>query len=954
MDDSMWATASGDLEAEQDSQRFARAKVEASTYWPFLAAAVDTEDFARRQALISAEFRGLLSRSIEAAHVEDLHARVTASQAADFDLVLAPRVAKAAAQRAIKAAVKTAKASGPMDRSAMFTAFLELPAFRTMETSEGSRVLDNAMTLWADSPETNMFKWVQDNGDSLLMTKNASRTEGKQSAPFGKTATGSNKGKSFSRTAAGDHDDGYNSYVSKDYPDARFDSASEGWQKGYSDAFAVDNLDKRGLPGDKEEADRLRSMRSQSRKTALDARDIIEAEGDVAQYEDAVAHGYDGPTNNLPNPDLRGLGSRATSAYTVDMHAADPFDADSAATWLLRKDGEPVTAFNSYEDAVSKADELNEHHGASPDLRGLGSRKTSAEDGIAEWRARGSWCDLKRPDGAACTRLIGHELPEYGGNKYHLMQDGAEHDDAEISRMFNGPEYKKTMDSFSSKTVARKTAGHEISVTKAPACDVCRQQGSDTPATHDSRLPGLGGTWGNVCQRHFDAFGPGQTGTGHAQKFKVTGSRRTAYDDNGVRGYCRRCGSSGEDTGLADGWSGCKNCGWSPDPDRRSTTSSQRTAALSDDDFDKITSHSVGVKRLTRDQVSSMLEAPSGSRPRIYGYWQDQIISLQSQQKLDKYDGAEAYWTTSTGIGDLVSRASRTANQGLAIAVLMEHSRGFRTASVNDRTLTTEAMLGDYQASGERDLYAFGSHWAAARFPVAQKTAAGLHRQDNIPLPWGRLSDGAWKADIGQIHGTDPWQQTLIVEKGYDGQYYCLFENSLHPSWNSSSSWPDEASAKAAAERLASDWDVRMVAASRTAAPVKSNPYSFNGPGNPGVMPVDPGKGHPTSMPGEAMPVSPPTNAAGGPAMGDGDNDMMPKKNAPMGTAMSSWRQPPPETAAMAQVRAKVHEVVGSLVSDQGMDPASAKAVAKHTILSFPAMVSGLSREMVTASLGQI
>jgi hypothetical protein len=180
-------------------------------------------------------------------------------------------------------------------------------------------------------------------------------------------------------------------------------------------------------------------------------------------------------------------------------------------------------------------------------------------------------------------------------------------------------------DKIKGKSSSRKTAGHEIDVATAPSCDVCKyDNGVDTPAAYDARLPGKGGSWGNVCQRHFDAYGPGQTGTGHAQKFNVTGSRKTAADspeflksyekafddydeqdgdkpstdgmtgdakagyeagwtdasshesksssrrtaadsdDKGVTGYCRRCGRSGDDTGLADGASKCKNCGWEP------------------------------------------------------------------------------------------------------------------------------------------------------------------------------------------------------------------------------------------------------------------------------------------------------------------------------------------------------------------------------------------------------
>ena len=52
-----------------------------------------------------------------------------------------------------------------------------------------------------------------------------------------------------------------------------------------------------------------------------------------------------------------------------------------------------------------------------------------------------------------------------------------------------------------------------------PNCDVCVSRGNVvTPAVFDARLPGLGGTWGYVCQACFDAYGPGVLGVGHGQR----------------------------------------------------------------------------------------------------------------------------------------------------------------------------------------------------------------------------------------------------------------------------------------------------------------------------------------------------------------------------------------------------------------------------------------------------
>lgn len=60
--------------------------------------------------------------------------------------------------------------------------------------------------------------------------------------------------------------------------------------------------------------------------------------------------------------------------------------------------------------------------------------------------------------------------------------------------------------------------GSQVIVKQLPDCDI---HADGTPALYDARLPGKGGSWGYVCQLCFDAFGPGQLGTGHGQKLIV-------------------------------------------------------------------------------------------------------------------------------------------------------------------------------------------------------------------------------------------------------------------------------------------------------------------------------------------------------------------------------------------------------------------------------------------------
>jgi hypothetical protein len=55
----------------------------------------------------------------------------------------------------------------------------------------------------------------------------------------------------------------------------------------------------------------------------------------------------------------------------------------------------------------------------------------------------------------------------------------------------------------------------QVEMDSIPQCDLCND---GTPAKYDARLPGLGGSWGNVCQRHWMQYGPHVLGTGSGQR----------------------------------------------------------------------------------------------------------------------------------------------------------------------------------------------------------------------------------------------------------------------------------------------------------------------------------------------------------------------------------------------------------------------------------------------------
>lgn len=76
-------------------------------------------------------------------------------------------------------------------------------------------------------------------------------------------------------------------------------------------------------------------------------------------------------------------------------------------------------------------------------------------------------------------------------------------------------------------------AGDSVEMAAIPDCDVCKMENNlSTPAVYDARLPGAGGSWGYVCQRHFDQLGPGSLGTGNGQRLilRKKSSRHLAED----------------------------------------------------------------------------------------------------------------------------------------------------------------------------------------------------------------------------------------------------------------------------------------------------------------------------------------------------------------------------------------------------------------------------------------
>jgi hypothetical protein len=55
----------------------------------------------------------------------------------------------------------------------------------------------------------------------------------------------------------------------------------------------------------------------------------------------------------------------------------------------------------------------------------------------------------------------------------------------------------------------------QVEMTEIPECDLCS---NGTPAGYDARLSRLGGSWGYVCETHWQQWGPGVLGTGNGQR----------------------------------------------------------------------------------------------------------------------------------------------------------------------------------------------------------------------------------------------------------------------------------------------------------------------------------------------------------------------------------------------------------------------------------------------------
>jgi hypothetical protein len=286
------------------------------------------------------------------------------------------------------------------------------------------------------------------------------------------------------------------------------------------------------------------------------------------------------------------------------------------------------------------------------------------------------------------------------------------------------------------------------------------------------------------------------------------------------------------------------------------------------------------------------------------------------------------------------SRKTSSAHAGLAQAVLAEHSTTYRTATRQQQGQATTALLSAYASSGERDIYAFGERWVREASLSAEAAAPG-------------------DVGFGSVYGgeepsyTTPDGPVWMYRKGQRVRFYNAQGEQVGPEQSNV--------APAAAYAMDQGWEspglsgLGPIGASKTAAP--ANPYMQSGPGNP-TLPVTQTPAAPAAMPGSSIPGHRAQDVDGDaqPDMASDDGTMTNKRSNPSaGTGtMAAWRQPAPETKALAQVRSKVNEIVGSLVSEQSMDVESARIVAKQTVGNYPAMVSGMSSEMVTASLGQI
>lgn len=357
-------------------------------------------------------------------------------------------------------------------------------------------------------------------------------------------------------------------------------------------------------------------------------------------------------------------------------------------------------------------------------------------------------------------------------------------------------------------------------------------------------------------------------------------------------------------------------------------------------------------------------------------------------------------------------KTASISDRSLAHAVLIEHAPQFRRmASVQQETVKDQ-MLSSFLASGEKNVYDFGKTWAkqAERKQAlhgswdAESGIVSVYDDsmgsDSMPVFEGEADSDA---EVPGVLSAAGFSMGNPVPDGDGGATFQVTGSRKQAD----SSVPCDSCGKPitsqkrldAYDNLGVDWalcaaceketqDYLHKDSSKTAAPVNpANPYSFSGPGDPDSMGAEYAAGsgaQPRQMPGTspgpmpggnapqtAQPTPGMTPAPGGvtPAgsgMNDGDADdpanPKPKNTGatPGGTnrgagtsskAQAQWRQPPPETQALAKVRSKLNEITGSLVSEQKLSAHEAQKTARETVAAYPLMVSGVDQELVHASL---
>lgn len=61
--------------------------------------------------------------------------------------------------------------------------------------------------------------------------------------------------------------------------------------------------------------------------------------------------------------------------------------------------------------------------------------------------------------------------------------------------------------------------------------------------------------------------------------------------------------------------------------------------------------------RITPDEARELLAAPSGSRPRIYGMFEGQIVGIKSVYYLERYPTDDLWVSGTTTVSDMIRRA---------------------------------------------------------------------------------------------------------------------------------------------------------------------------------------------------------------------------------------------------------------------------------------------------------